>query len=90
LKKNSIRQKELKLLSKTAQKLPEQEEAATQQQAEPGEEEAAATPITVTTTTEAALIVEELVNEHESFVAYDCPRIYFGIHTNYKNCFCTT
>jgi hypothetical protein len=68
LKKNSIRQKELKLLSKTPRKLPEQEEAAV-------------TPITVTTTTETALIVEELVNELESFVAYDCPRLYLNIHT---------
>jgi hypothetical protein len=37
--------------------------------------------------TKSATTIEELVNQLETFVAYDCPRIYFGIHIQLRELF---
>jgi hypothetical protein len=37
--------------------------------------------------TKSATTIEELVNQLETFVAYDWPRIYFGIHTQLRELF---
>jgi hypothetical protein len=39
--------------------------------------------------TKSATTIEELVNQLETFVAYDCPRIILVYTSNYESCFCS-